>query len=66
MCCHRGLCGAEQCGVENRGRTSDLTVIKLERLKEGEMYRIQNLNPSVVDDDDDTTLIVQLETSGAD
>jgi hypothetical protein len=38
-------------------------MVKTEDLREGEMYRIQHLSPSNADfDDDDTTVIVQLET----
>ena len=39
-------------------------MVKTEDLIYGEMYRIHHLSPSYADDDaDDTTLIVQLETS---
>ena len=37
-------------------------MVKMEDLTEGQLYRIQHLSPSYVDDDY-TTVIVQLETS---
>ena len=38
-------------------------MVKTEDLTKGEVYRIQNLSPSYADDDDDdTNVIVQLET----
>ena len=41
-------------------------MVKLESLTQVEKYRIQHLNPSHADDDDDETVIIQLETSEGD